>query len=461
MRRPARLGQPDIIDEDARGGDLAAAEAAKPVERPDTVEFFEPAAGGGAVEPGVRQRRQRRFPFGQQLAQRRAGEHPLGQQDLAGRDPRQIAGQCRLVRRHQRKSAGRQIEPGEADLAARLGDAGEIIIPARVEQTLLGEGPGGDDADHRAPHRPFVAAPPRLGRVLDLLADRHLEPGADQPGEIGLGSVDRHAAHRDIGAVVPAALGQGDIERCRRRDRVVEKHLEEIAHPEKQQAARVLRLGLMVLRHDRRGGRCLGGGGSWRGGGTHRGVASYHAGRASTKERIGMSGASPSAPTVREAVASFPDRAHFRAAVSALLAAGFATSDLSVLATHDSLAAAGAAAGSGAEAVPAGLSDEIKYIAPLTVAGIAVLSGGPIAAVVAALVAAGLGGAALKELFDDYTAPRHSAEFKTALDAGAALLWARCEDPEREAAATRILAEAGGHHVHVHGRPPHSGDAAS
>ncbi|MGH7062269.1 MAG: hypothetical protein ACREFH_17900, partial [Stellaceae bacterium] len=67
-----------------------------------------------------------------------------------------------------------------------------------------------------------------------------------------------------------------------------------------------------------------------------------------------MSGASPSAPTVREAVASFPDRAHFRAAVSALLAAGFATSDLSVLATHDSLAAAGEAAGSGADAVPAG-----------------------------------------------------------------------------------------------------------
>lgn len=174
-----------------------------------------------------------------------------------------------------------------------------------------------------------------------------------------------------------------------------------------------------------------------------------------------MSGASPSAPTVREAVASFPDRAHFRAAVSALLAAGFETSDLSVLATHDSLAAAGEAAGSGAEAVPAGLSDEIKYIAPLTVAGIAVLSGGPIAAAVAALVAAGLGGAALKELFDDYTAPRHSAQFKAALDAGAALLWARCEDPEREATATRILAEAGGHHVHVHGRPLHSGDAAS
>src|SRR5437764_1328053 len=38
--------------------------------------------------------------------------------------------------------------------------------------------------------------------------------------------------------------------------------------------------------------------------------------------------------------------------------------------------------------------------------------------------------------------------------AGAALLWVRCEDSQRELTATRILEEAGGRHVHVHGRPP-------
>jgi len=102
----------------------------------------------------------------------------------------------------------------------------------------------------------------------------------------------------------------------------------------------------------------------------------------------------------------------------------------------------------------AGLSAEIKYVAPLTVAGIIVLSGGPIAIALAALVGAGLGGAALKELFDDYTASRHSEDFAAALKAGAALLWVRCEDPDRELVATRILEEAGGHHVHVHGRSP-------
>src|SRR5215469_1891199 len=159
-------------------------------------------------------------------------------------------------------------------------------------------------------------------------------------------------------------------------------------------------------------------------------------------------------PVIREAVASFPDREHFRNAVSALLAAGFERSDLSVLASHDSLAVADDAAGTPKEVLRAGLSDEIKYIAPLTVAGIILLSGGPIAIALAALVGAGLGGAALKELFDDYTASRHSEDFAAALKAGAALLWVRCEDPDRELVATRILEEASGHHVHVHGRSP-------
>lgn len=167
-----------------------------------------------------------------------------------------------------------------------------------------------------------------------------------------------------------------------------------------------------------------------------------------------MSEASRSFPLVREAVASFPDRAHFRRAVSALLAAGFAPSDLSVLASHEPLETAEAATGEAPEVVPAGLSDELKYIGPLTVAGIILLSGGPIAVTVAALVGAGLGGAALKEFFDRYTTPPHGEEFAAALRAGAALLWARCDDPDRELTATRILAQSGGRHVHVHGRAP-------
>jgi len=173
-----------------------------------------------------------------------------------------------------------------------------------------------------------------------------------------------------------------------------------------------------------------------------------------------MAAASTNFPVIREAVASFPDREHFRRAVSSLFAAGFEHSDLSVLASHDALDAAEAAIEPYPDLMPAGLSEEIKYIAPLTVAGIIVLSGGPIAATAAALVGAGLGGVALKELFDRYTAPRHAEVFAAALNAGAALLWVRCEDAERELRALRILEEAGGQHVHTHGRAPQTGEGA-
>jgi hypothetical protein len=155
-------------------------------------------------------------------------------------------------------------------------------------------------------------------------------------------------------------------------------------------------------------------------------------------------------PVIREAVASFPDREHFGNAVAALIVAGFEATDLSVLASHKPLAAADEKPG---ELVAAGLTDEIKYIAPLTVAGIVLISGGPIAATLAALIGAGLGGAALKELFDDYAAAPHREEFAAALSKGAALLWVRCADPALELRALRILDDAGGQHVHIHGRP--------
>jgi hypothetical protein len=170
-----------------------------------------------------------------------------------------------------------------------------------------------------------------------------------------------------------------------------------------------------------------------------------------------MSEAASKFPVIREAVASFPDRAHFRQAVAALLAGGFEPSDISVLASHEPLTAADEKSST---LVAAGLTDEVNYIGPLTIAGIILLSGGPIAATLAAVVAAGLGGAALKEVFDRWTAAPHREDFEAALKAGAALLWVRCADPELELHATRILEEAGGRHVHVHARALQRDEAA-
>lgn len=165
--------------------------------------------------------------------------------------------------------------------------------------------------------------------------------------------------------------------------------------------------------------------------------------------------ARPPFPATREAVAAFPDKAHFRDAVARLLAQGFAPADISVLAAHDSLEVAGDVPGyrgTPGAALTAGLADEVTYLAPLTVAGMVLLSGGPVAVTIAALVGAGLGGMALKELLDRYTANRHSEAFDRAIRQGAVLLWVRVSDPELEAVAVRLLEEAGGRDAHIHGR---------
>ena len=66
--------------------------------------------------------------------------------------------------------------------------------------------------------------------------------------------MNRHATHRDILAGVFTALCQGDVERLRRSDGVVKKHLVEIAHPVEQQSIRIIRLYPQILRHHGRGG---------------------------------------------------------------------------------------------------------------------------------------------------------------------------------------------------------------
>jgi hypothetical protein len=163
----------------------------------------------------------------------------------------------------------------------------------------------------------------------------------------------------------------------------------------------------------------------------------------------------PPFPVIREAVASFREKKHVRNAVARLLAAGFKPADISVLASHDSLEVAGGVPGYPGRPLAnlfAGLTDEVSLLAPLTVAGFVLVSGGPVAMALAALVGAGLGGAAIKEVLDRYTANQHSAEFAAALQAGAVLLWVRVDDPELEATAVRLLEEAGGRHAHMHAR---------
>jgi hypothetical protein len=88
----------------------------------------------------------------------------------------------------------------------------------------------------------------------------------------------------------------------------------------------------------------------------------------------------------------------------------------------------------------------------LVTAGLIALAAGPVGAIIAGIIAAGVGGAALKELMDDLTARPHSAEFARALAAGAILLWVDADTDGREIKAKDVLVACGGANVHTNER---------
>lgn len=157
---------------------------------------------------------------------------------------------------------------------------------------------------------------------------------------------------------------------------------------------------------------------------------------------------SNTAPT-REVVGTFADREHFQAAIDALLTAGFARTDLSVLSSHESIDTATASGGKSWKDALIALVGELKYEGPLVAAGLIALAAGPVGAVIAGLVAAGVGGAAAKELLDEVAALPDSEEFTKALAAGGVILWVSVADPAAEAKAKTILHDAAAQNIHV------------
>jgi hypothetical protein len=151
---------------------------------------------------------------------------------------------------------------------------------------------------------------------------------------------------------------------------------------------------------------------------------------------------------LREVVGTFADRAHFEAAVNALLHGGFERERLSVLASHESIAVADAKGRSWRDALVA-LVGEMKYEGPLVAAGLIALAAGPVGSVIAGLIAAGVGGVALHEMLGEVSALPDSTDFARALAAGSVILWVGVDTPAEEADAVRLLAASGGANVHV------------
>ncbi len=136
--------------------------------------------------------------------------------------------------------------------AARPRDRQQVVVGPGVEQGVFGQRARRHQPHHAAADHALVAALARLGRVLHLLADRDAVAERDQAMQIVLGALHRHAAHRDIGALVPAALGQHDAERPGGDLGVLEEQFVEIAHPVEQQQFGMRGLDLQKLFHHRR-----------------------------------------------------------------------------------------------------------------------------------------------------------------------------------------------------------------
>src|SRR5512134_3783231 len=149
-----------------------------------------------------------------------------------------------------------------------------------------------------------------------------------------------------------------------------------------------------------------------------------------------------------EVVGLFAERESFERAVEELLRNGFERADLSVLASHESLEAAGRPGKSWREAMLA-LIGELKYEGPLVASGAIFLAGGPIAATMAGVIGAAVGGAALVDLLGEVTAQPHTEDFARSLAAGSVILWVRAPDEARQAKARDILTSCGADNVHV------------
>lgn len=165
-----------------------------------------------------------------------------------------------------------------------------------------------------------------------------------------------------------------------------------------------------------------------------------------------MSEAADKQEKTQEIVGVVADRKQFQRAVDSLLAAGFKRTDLSVLASHESLDVSDTAEHGLKETFTdtlQALVGEVKYAGPLGAAGIAVLFGGPIGFVVGGAVAAGIGGLALKEVLDEVLSHPDTEDFSRAVEAGGIILWVGVKDKARAAKAKEILHDAKARNIHT------------
>ena len=170
---------------------------------------------------------------------------PLRHDDLA----RVEAGERDLEVIHghglQDELAGRQIQRREPDRIAGEDRHQEVV--ACAVQPLVGEDrAGAHRLDHLAPHHPLGVL-----WILHLLANGYPVAAFHEAPQVPVGGLDRHARQRDLGGGAAVAARECQAQFPSGELRVVEEHLVEVAHAEKQNRIGMARLDCAVLLHQR------------------------------------------------------------------------------------------------------------------------------------------------------------------------------------------------------------------
>ncbi len=169
-------------------------------------------------------------------------------EQLRGLEPLELGLQCLAALRFEHGEApGGEIQPREAEALAVARDGGEQRVAPLVEQRLVRDRAGRDDANDRALDRPLG-----LRGVALLFADGDGDAPTHELREVRLGAVKRHARHRDRLPGGAAARRERDVQQCSSATSVLVEQLVKVAHAVEEQSVRVLSLDAQVLLHHRR-----------------------------------------------------------------------------------------------------------------------------------------------------------------------------------------------------------------
>ena len=149
------------------------------------------------------------------------------------------------------EGGGEHLSGGDVAQAQAQGrgvgvDGAEEVVPPLLQHGRGDDGAWSDDPDDVPVHQPLGR-----GRVLCLLADGHLVPLGDEPGDVAVTGVVGDPAHGSalLRRLVPVPGGEGEVQLLGHQPGVLVEHLIKVAQPEKQDGVRVALLHLQILLH--------------------------------------------------------------------------------------------------------------------------------------------------------------------------------------------------------------------